>query len=101
MNEIGLSINTRRDSSDEELISIAKHADQVGYHSFWAAESWGRDAFTVLTVVACNTQNIRLATGIVNVFSRTPRSSPRPSLPWTSCPTAALSWGWVAAGKPW
>ncbi len=72
MNEIGLSINTRRDSSDEELISIAKHADQVGYHSFWAAESWGRDAFTVLTVVACNTQNIRLATGIVNVFSRTP-----------------------------
>ena len=72
MKEIGLSINTSRDSSDEELISIAKHADQVGYHSFWAAESWGRDAFTVLTMVACNTQNIRLATGIVNVFSRTP-----------------------------
>ena len=72
MNEIGLSINTRQDTSDEELVSIAKHADNLGYHSFWAAESWGRDAFTVLTVVACNTQNIRLATGIVNVFSRTP-----------------------------
>ncbi|MCI0811041.1 MAG: LLM class flavin-dependent oxidoreductase, partial [Chloroflexi bacterium] len=47
-------------------------ADEQGYHSFWAAESWGRDAFTVLTMIACHTQNLRLATGIVNVFSRTP-----------------------------
>ena len=72
MDQIGLSINTRAETSDEELVSIAQHADEQGYHSFWAAESWGRDAFTVLTMIACNTQNIRLATGIVNVFSRTP-----------------------------
>ncbi|MCH9018367.1 MAG: LLM class flavin-dependent oxidoreductase [Chloroflexi bacterium] len=72
MDQIGLSINTRGETSDEELISIAQHADEQGYHSFWAAESWGRDAFTVLTMIACHTQNLRLATGIVNVFSRTP-----------------------------
>ena len=72
MDQIGLSINTRGETSDEELISIAQQADEQGYHSFWAAESWGRDAFTVLTMIACHTQNLRLATGIVNVFSRTP-----------------------------
>jgi len=72
MNDIGLSINASRETSDDELIAIAKQADQLGYHSFWAAESWGRDAFTVLTMIACNTENIRLATGIINVYSRTP-----------------------------
>ena len=72
MDRIGLSINTRSETSNEELIAIAKLADEQGYHSFWAAESWGRDAFTILAMIACNTQNIGLATGIVNVFSRTP-----------------------------
>ena len=72
MDRIGLSINTRSETSDEELVAIAKLADEQGYHSFWAAESWGRDAFTTLAMIACNTQNIGLATGIVNVFSRTP-----------------------------
>ena len=72
MDRIGLSINTRSETSDEELVSIAKLADEQGYHSFWAAESWGRDAFTILAMIACNTQSIGLATGIVNVFSRTP-----------------------------
>ena len=72
MNEIGLSINSRGETSDEELIAIAKLADGLGYHSFWTAESWGRDAFTILTMIACHTENIRLATGIVNIYSRTP-----------------------------
>jgi len=52
MNQIGLSINTRDETSDEELIAISQHADEQGYHSFWAAESWGRDSFTVLTMIA-------------------------------------------------
>ena len=72
MNDIGLSINASRETSDDDLIAIAKQADDLGYHSFWAAESWGRDAFTVLTMIACHTENIRLATGIINVYSRTP-----------------------------
>jgi len=72
MNEIGLAINSRGETSDEEIIAIAKLADDLGYHSFWTSESWGRDAFTILTMIACHTENIRLATGIVNIYSRTP-----------------------------
>jgi len=47
-------------------------ADQLGVDSVWVAEAWGRDCFTLLTQVAERTQRIRLGTGIVNVYSRTP-----------------------------
>ena len=72
MNKIGITLDASREISDEDLISIAQQADKLGYHSFWVPESWGRDAFTVLTMLACHTENLRLGTGIVNVFSRTP-----------------------------
>lgn len=72
MNDIGFFLNASRETSDDDVISIAQQADRLGYHSFWTGESWGRDAFTVLTLVACHTKNLRLGAGIVNVFSRTP-----------------------------
>jgi alkanesulfonate monooxygenase SsuD/methylene tetrahydromethanopterin reductase-like flavin-dependent oxidoreductase (luciferase family) len=36
------------------------------------AEAWGRDAFTTLVQLAERTSKIQLATGIVNIFSRSP-----------------------------
>ena len=72
MDQIGFFLNASREISDEDLIALAKQADDLGYHSFWTGESWGRDAFTVLTMVACNTDNLRVGTGIVTTFSRTP-----------------------------
>jgi len=72
MDQIGFFLNASRETSDEDLITLAKKADGLGYHSFWTGESWGRDAFTVLTMVACHTKNLRLGTGIVTTYSRTP-----------------------------
>ncbi len=72
MNDIGFFLNASRETSNDDVISIAQKADSLGYHSFWTGESWGRDVFTVLTMVACHTANLRLGAGIVNVFSRTP-----------------------------
>ena len=72
MEQIGLFLNVSRETSDEDLITLAKQADGLGYHSFWTGESWGRDAFTILTMVACHTENLRLGTGIVTTYSRTP-----------------------------
>ena len=71
MSAIGVSFGSR-DISHEELISLARLADQLGYTSLWVGESWGRDAFTTLSMVACQTSRIRLGTGIVPVYSRTP-----------------------------
>ena len=39
MEEIGFFLNASRETSDEDLISIAKQADGLGYHSYWTGES--------------------------------------------------------------
>jgi len=72
MSATGLFIPNSPDISNAEMISVAQRADSLGYHSLWTGESWGRDAFTVLTMLACHTRSLRLGTGIVTVFSRTP-----------------------------
>ena len=72
MEPIALTFSSRQESSNDALVAVAQRADDLGYHSFWTGESWGRDAFTMLTLVACHTRNIMLGTGIVPVYSRTP-----------------------------
>jgi len=72
MSAISLTFSTREDTSNEALLALAKQADSLGYDTFFTGESWGRDAFTVLTMVACHTSTIRLGTGIIPVYSRTP-----------------------------
>lgn len=54
------------------VLRYAQEADELGYDSFWMPEAWGYEAFSLLTEIACHTKNIRLGTGIVNVFSRSP-----------------------------
>ena len=72
MGATGLSIGSRMDVDNDGIIALARRADELGYDSLWVGESWGRDVFTVLTMMACHTGRIRLGTGIVTVFSRTP-----------------------------
>ena len=54
------------------IVERVKIADAAGVHSVWIPEAWGRDAFTILSVLAYETAHIRLGTGIVNIYSRTP-----------------------------
>ncbi|MEM8606558.1 MAG: LLM class flavin-dependent oxidoreductase [Myxococcota bacterium] len=58
---------------DRELyLKAAILADELGYDSFWIPEAWGYEIFSLLTEMAVHTKRIKLGTGIVNVFSRTP-----------------------------
>ena len=52
--------------------ALVARAEQLGYESAWAAEGQGKSAFGKLERWAVHTERIGLATGIVNVFSRTP-----------------------------
>jgi F420-dependent oxidoreductase-like protein len=69
---VGLTIPYTDDVSRDTVRSFVRTADRLGYDTVWVAEAYGWDAFTVLTEMACFTERIKLATGIVNVFSRSP-----------------------------
>jgi len=45
-------------------------AEELGYDDLWTGETAGADGFTPLALAAAQTQRIRLATGIVNPYTR-------------------------------
>jgi F420-dependent oxidoreductase-like protein len=53
-------------------IDYAALAEAAGYEGVWVPEAFSSDAFTLLGLIAGHTRRLKLATGIVNVFSRTP-----------------------------
>jgi alkanesulfonate monooxygenase SsuD/methylene tetrahydromethanopterin reductase-like flavin-dependent oxidoreductase (luciferase family) len=53
-------------------LRAAQLADDLGYDSFWLPEAWGYEIFSLLAEMAVHTKRIKLGTGIVNVYSRTP-----------------------------
>lgn len=53
-------------------LKAAVLADELGYDSFWIPEAWGYEVFSLLTEIAGHTKRIKLGTGIVNCFSRSP-----------------------------
>ena len=66
---VGLTpMETRRDV----IVRTAVLADDLGYELFALPEGWGLDAGPVLTEIALRTAKIRLASGILSVWGRTP-----------------------------
>jgi alkanesulfonate monooxygenase SsuD/methylene tetrahydromethanopterin reductase-like flavin-dependent oxidoreductase (luciferase family) len=61
-------METRRDV----VLRVATRAEELGYDLFTVAEGWGADAGVLLAEVAGRTSRIRLGTGILNVWGRTP-----------------------------
>jgi F420-dependent oxidoreductase-like protein len=70
--KVGLTIPYTDAVSRETTRAFVQAADRLGYDRLWVPEAYGWDAFTILTEMACQTERIELATGIVNVFSRSP-----------------------------
>jgi len=54
------------------VLRAAQLAEDLGYDSIWIPEAWAYEQFQLLTEVALATRRLRLATGIANVFSRSP-----------------------------
>ena len=40
----GLTLSSRQEVSDQDLIAVAREAEALGYDTCWTDESWGRDA---------------------------------------------------------
>jgi F420-dependent oxidoreductase-like protein len=54
------------------VIRVAQMAEELGYDSIWIPEAWAYEQFQLLTEIALSTKRLGLATGIANVFSRSP-----------------------------
>ena len=72
MSRIGIALGAVHDRSFAEVAAFARTAEECGYEAIFVPEAWGRDAFVTLGGLARVTERIRLGTGIVNVYSRTP-----------------------------
>ncbi len=69
--DMGVMLHTG-DIPYEDIIRYAQEAEVLGYHGFWLTEESGKEAFSLLAVLARETKRINLCTGIVNFYSRSP-----------------------------
>jgi len=66
---VGLTpMETRRDV----IVRAAVLADELGYEIFALSEGWGLDSTPVLAEIALRTARIRLVSGVLSVWGRTP-----------------------------
>src|SRR5256885_8017289 len=70
--KLGLNLPYEGSLAFPEAVELAQYAEALGFESVWMPEAYGTDAVSILGALAARTQRIRLGTGIVNVFSRTP-----------------------------
>jgi len=70
---IGTFISAGR--SLDDAVARAKRADELGFDSVYTTHIAGRDSLTVLTAYAAATERVRLGTGVLPIFSRTPAST--------------------------
>jgi F420-dependent oxidoreductase-like protein len=71
MRKISMGVMWTGDNT-EQVIRDAKLADECGVEALFVAETWGHDAFTLLSLLARETRRVKLGTSIVNIYSRSP-----------------------------
>lgn len=70
--QLCISFNWQGPLDYDQACAQVQLAEEAGVDTVWVAEAWGRDCFTILALLARATQRIKLGTGIVNTYSRTP-----------------------------
>jgi len=67
---LGVTVAAGRQLTLDSIVTIAQAAEELGYESIWVPETWGVDAVSLLAVLARETDRIKLASGVFNVYSR-------------------------------
>ena len=70
---IGAFISPGR--SLDKAVARATRADELGFDSAFTTHIAGRDSLSVLMAYSAATERIRLGTGVLPIFSRTPVAS--------------------------
>jgi F420-dependent oxidoreductase-like protein len=59
----------------DQAAERARRAEELGYASAYVTHIAGRDSLTVLAAYACRTERIKLGTGVLPMYSRTPAAT--------------------------
>ncbi len=81
-----------------ETLDLVLRAEELGYESVWAGESWGFDAFTTLAWLAGRTTRIGIGTHIATMFSRTPAMTAQSAASLDSISAGRLTLGLGTSG---
>ena len=71
MARLGVRLDPGAVLTPQQTIGLATLAEERGYETFWVPEG-GANALVQLTAIATATSRIKLGTGILPIFSRTP-----------------------------
>ncbi|HEX5368807.1 MAG TPA: LLM class flavin-dependent oxidoreductase [Dehalococcoidia bacterium] len=69
---LSIDVNWQGNLDREATFERVRIADEAGVDSVFVGEAWGEDAFSILVQLADRTRRIRLGSGVVNYYSRTP-----------------------------
>src|SRR3954465_15679302 len=72
MAEMGVTFASLMSLGAAAAPQIAARAHELGYTSFWTAETTGPEAFSLLAAAGCAAPGIGLGTGVVALQLRTP-----------------------------
>ena len=72
MPRIAVRLENDPQLSPADSLELARLAESRGYEMVWVPEGSGRDSLTQLAFLAPQTQTIKLATGILPIYYRTP-----------------------------
>ncbi len=69
---LSIAVGSRGGRDRDATFDDIRAAEDGGVDTAWVAESWGEDAFTLMTQMVDRTKRMKVGSGIVNVYSRTP-----------------------------
>ena len=72
--KLGVLFNTDR-LDHKAFISYAMRIDELGFESLWLPELFTRDPFAAAGFLLAQTKQVKLATGIANIYARDPAAS--------------------------
>ncbi|SVE41123.1 uncharacterized protein METZ01_LOCUS493977, partial [marine metagenome] len=75
MARYGVRLENDPNLSPQDYQVLSAQAEKNGFEAVWVPEGGGRDSLTSLATIAMKTEKMKLGTGILPIFARTPTNT--------------------------